>query len=639
MSEKKPEEGMSRRRFLGRSAAAAGTVATGGVSVPVSTSIGSAVGVGAAGLPGFKVLQGLVAAVKNMSDILGDVNNITVKDIQDSLRGKLVLPRFPESENDWLNEAQQNRIDFTPQQRLLSALNNLPSDRPLKELLSNAVLRESHGTTIEEFKTNPAVQRALKLKTIIDPLCDEHTKAKDLVAGLKGYFVKLAKHAIQKPEDFSIAPYSDTYSIWQDLKIENVLIREVSYSGERYEYRDVVGRNDIGDLIDILENYHKNDETLTPLLSQLKEVNQEWETKAKQEHVDKENARLERLREKKREEETARREQQEDAQRKRNERQEEEVKQRLQEKKENPSERASCNAVLTHVTDDQYSVAAGKDFTAVDWHQWALSINPEARPHHVSFDKIHNRVSIKNTPENAPILRVLFRESNGKGVFRAKIPNRRAGIDLNEEGAQISQPISQPYGEPTAHIKLNVESQTVSASEFLNGKTVLGIDFSRASKFGLKDQLTGLNNIEGMKEELQSESRAIGGYSNDDNDNVTVMRFDISSFKGFNDVYGHKSGDIVLEELAHRISKAAEYETVIGRTGGDELTVIYYGGRKSEDDLKADMLNKMNNSSAVMINNSKGMLEPIGITAETAETKVAQFPTQRHDVFPMPRAA
>jgi len=58
---------------------------------------------------------------------------------------------------------------------------------------------------------------------------------------------------------------------------------------------------------------------------------------------------------------------------------------------------------------------------------------------------------------------------------------------------------------------------------------------------------------------------------------VTVIMADIDHFKQVNDMYGHLTGDMVLREVAHRLSSAVRGYDVTGRFGGEEFLIVFPG--------------------------------------------------------------
>jgi diguanylate cyclase (GGDEF)-like protein len=86
----------------------------------------------------------------------------------------------------------------------------------------------------------------------------------------------------------------------------------------------------------------------------------------------------------------------------------------------------------------------------------------------------------------------------------------------------------------------------------------------------LHDPLTGLPNrmlfgryVEQAVQAAQREDRG-----------VAVMMLDLDRFKEINDTLGHASGDLLLQELAHRLSDLLGTEGNVARLGGDEFGVV-----------------------------------------------------------------
>ena len=55
---------------------------------------------------------------------------------------------------------------------------------------------------------------------------------------------------------------------------------------------------------------------------------------------------------------------------------------------------------------------------------------------------------------------------------------------------------------------------------------------------------------------------------------IVVMMIDTDDFKNINDTYGHEAGDIVLQEIARRLSSSVRISDTVARLGGDEFGVI-----------------------------------------------------------------
>jgi diguanylate cyclase (GGDEF)-like protein len=58
---------------------------------------------------------------------------------------------------------------------------------------------------------------------------------------------------------------------------------------------------------------------------------------------------------------------------------------------------------------------------------------------------------------------------------------------------------------------------------------------------------------------------------------VTLMILDIDHFKYYNDLFGHQSGDKLLEELSQLLIRELGPNDMVARYGGEEFTIILYG--------------------------------------------------------------
>ena len=76
------------------------------------------------------------------------------------------------------------------------------------------------------------------------------------------------------------------------------------------------------------------------------------------------------------------------------------------------------------------------------------------------------------------------------------------------------------------------------------------------------------------------------------NENLSVLMFDIDFFKKFNDTYGHACGDYVLQHVAKIIKDSIRDEDMACRYGGEEFTVMLCGTGREEALLVSDRIRK-----------------------------------------------
>ncbi len=92
----------------------------------------------------------------------------------------------------------------------------------------------------------------------------------------------------------------------------------------------------------------------------------------------------------------------------------------------------------------------------------------------------------------------------------------------------------------------------------------------RLSFLALHDQLTGVANRQLLEQSLDDALEAATRREAP----LAVLFLDVDEFKSINDRFGHAVGDMVLAELAARLSAGVRAGDVVGRIGGDEFVAI-----------------------------------------------------------------
>ncbi|MFP4105510.1 MAG: diguanylate cyclase [Phycisphaerae bacterium] len=72
-----------------------------------------------------------------------------------------------------------------------------------------------------------------------------------------------------------------------------------------------------------------------------------------------------------------------------------------------------------------------------------------------------------------------------------------------------------------------------------------------------------------------------------------VLMADVDHFKAINDTFGHKTGDVVLKEVATRLKLTLRSYDAIGRYGGEEFLTVLAGISREEALSKADELRRI----------------------------------------------
>jgi diguanylate cyclase (GGDEF)-like protein/PAS domain S-box-containing protein len=130
----------------------------------------------------------------------------------------------------------------------------------------------------------------------------------------------------------------------------------------------------------------------------------------------------------------------------------------------------------------------------------------------------------------------------------------------------------------------------------------------------IRDALTGLHNLrfltESMKREIAQATR--------DRIPLSVVLMDIDHFKVFNDTYGHKAGDEVLQALGKILSSKTRAGDIACRYGGEEFMVIMPSAHPQEAFRRAEQWRKIFASTHIT---NKGQ-----VLSATLSAGVATFP-------------
>jgi diguanylate cyclase (GGDEF)-like protein len=94
--------------------------------------------------------------------------------------------------------------------------------------------------------------------------------------------------------------------------------------------------------------------------------------------------------------------------------------------------------------------------------------------------------------------------------------------------------------------------------------------YARAEQRARIDELTGLFNRRHFEERLKEEIARHARYS----DIFSIFLLDLDNFKTYNDIYGHPSGDILLNQTGKIIRSSVRSADQAFRYGGDEFVVI-----------------------------------------------------------------
>lgn len=155
----------------------------------------------------------------------------------------------------------------------------------------------------------------------------------------------------------------------------------------------------------------------------------------------------------------------------------------------------------------------------------------------------------------------------GKTWFGEKAPDAQALLDcVSEDAKTLAKMFDQDIGGLQDPSKLIAEAQEKNMEHQISVQR----QSESFEKAATTDGLTGLANRKKFDTDLQAGQERFAS----DGEHCTVIFTDADRFKSVNDTYGHAAGDMVLMELARRITDAVGNDGIVCRYGGEEIAII-----------------------------------------------------------------
>jgi diguanylate cyclase (GGDEF)-like protein len=101
----------------------------------------------------------------------------------------------------------------------------------------------------------------------------------------------------------------------------------------------------------------------------------------------------------------------------------------------------------------------------------------------------------------------------------------------------------------------------------------VGLQRDQLRELAFHDALTGLPNrlmLNDRINQAMASSKRSGFYG-------ALMFIDLDNFKPLNDTYGHEAGDLLLKDVAKRLTECVREVDTVARVGGDEFVVMLSG--------------------------------------------------------------
>lgn len=198
-----------------------------------------------------------------------------------------------------------------------------------------------------------------------------------------------------------------------------------------------------------------------------------------------------------------------------------------------------------------------------------------------------------------------FRGKHGDyvGAFRSSPVNARpmesraAVRGLRADGTEF------PIEVTISKIRVGNETEMTAVIRDISERARLIEELSRAATH---DALTGIHNRRFAETTLKNEIGRCLRFGTP----MSIVLFDLDSFKPINDTYGHACGDRVLQAVADRVSRTMREVDVFCRWGGEEFLVVLPGTSRECAAVWAERARAMIAAEPVV-----GCAEPIPVSA------------------------
>ena len=210
----------------------------------------------------------------------------------------------------------------------------------------------------------------------------------------------------------------------------------------------------------------------------------------------------------------------------------------------------------------------------------------------------------------------LWQSLNERGYWCGELWDRHKDGSVHPMLATMSV-IRDPAGKLTNYTASFVDISERKAEEM------------RIERLAHHDTLTGLHNRFSLHLRLEQAllaARREGGR-------LAILFFDMDRFKCVNDELGHHVGDLLLTEIASRLSGSARVSDIIARLGGDEFVMVLTGLGEQARDLVEQIVSKI----------SERLAQPYLLDGHTVHSSssigIALFPEHGEDIEQLTRHA
>jgi diguanylate cyclase (GGDEF)-like protein/PAS domain S-box-containing protein len=213
-----------------------------------------------------------------------------------------------------------------------------------------------------------------------------------------------------------------------------------------------------------------------------------------------------------------------------------------------------------------------------------------------------NSSILKSGRQDASFYAAMWSDLIAKGFWTGEIWNRRKDGQFYAEQLAI-QALRDPQDAHQGYVALFTDISERKALE------------AQMHQMAYFDALTGLPNRRMLADRLgqaMAASKRSGLYG-------ALMFLDLDNFKPLNDAYGHEVGDLLLIEVARRLTECLRKVDTVARFGGDEFVVML-------SELDADKVQSTEQAAGVAEKIRASVAEPyfLNVTHPGQESRVVE---------------
>jgi two-component system, cell cycle response regulator len=165
-------------------------------------------------------------------------------------------------------------------------------------------------------------------------------------------------------------------------------------------------------------------------------------------------------------------------------------------------------------------------------------------------------------------------------TVRTAVADRVEGLNIGADD-YLPKPFEDQELEARIFAALRVKA---AHSELRERNVELESMLHHVEALAITDPLTGLFNRRRFSDVLRREFAVTKRYKN----TLTCVMLDLDHFKLINDQHGHDAGDLVLKEVAQRLSGTLREVDVPARMGGEEFAILLPHTSKTDAQIVAE---------------------------------------------------